>query len=37
MLATSLRKLTDDFLMQESRHRQDDLKAMVAPTLVPRD
>jgi hypothetical protein len=37
MLAASLRKLTDDFLMQESRHRRDDLESMVAPTLVPKD
>jgi hypothetical protein len=37
MLATSLRKLTDDFLMQETRHSRDDLKSMVAPTLVPKD
>ncbi len=35
-LAQSLRKVADEFLVQENRHRPDYLRAIISPPLAPR-
>jgi HPt (histidine-containing phosphotransfer) domain-containing protein len=35
-LAQSLRKVTDEFLLHENRHRPDYLKAIMTPPLAPK-